>query len=218
MNQKQGHDDAGSAPCAMHELAPDGTLSTDPQQSRDVGCWRKAERERLIAVRLALSIEYRTSQTALIARELDAKIPQATATIVSAYWPIRAEPDLRAWMRRQWDLGIRIALPVAVALGQPLKFREWRPDGPMIRGLWNIPYPANGLEVVPTVILAPLVGFDALGYRLGFGGGFFDRTLAQITGNPLVIGVGYPYASIATIYPQPHDIAMNCIISGENSR
>jgi 5-formyltetrahydrofolate cyclo-ligase len=130
------------------------------------------------------------------------------------YWPIKAEPDLRAWMRAMAERGVRIALPVAVALGQPLVFCEWHPNARMARGLWNIPYPADGAVVVPTTVLAPVVGFDKDCYRLGYGGGFFDRTLASLAGNPTVIGVGYPGALIATIFPQPHDIPMDWIVTG----
>lgn len=84
----------------------------------------------------------------------------------------------------------------------------------MARGLWKIPYPAEGAEVLPSVVIAPLVGFDKNGFRLGYGGGFFDRTLAGFDARPLVIGVGYPGASIPTIFPQPHDIPMDWIVTG----
>jgi len=117
-------------------------------------------------------------------------------------------------MHAACERGLRIALPVAVALRQPLRFREWRPGSTMARGLWNIPHPADGTEVVPDVLLAPVVGFDAANYRLGYGGGFFDRTLAQLGGAPLVFGVGYPEAAIPTIYPQAHDIPMRAIVTG----
>lgn len=192
-----------------------GDCGGDAQQVRDVPRWRKAERERLLAARLKLSLEYRTAQTVAICQELDRLVPPGSGTILSVYWPIRAEPDLRAWMRAKWEQGIRVVLPVAVALGQPLKFREWRPDARMVRGLWKIPYPADGAEVAPSVVLAPVIGFDSAHYRLGYGGGFFDRTLARMTEKPLVIGLGYPSASIPTIYPQPHDIPMNTIVTGE---
>ncbi len=170
------------------EHGPDtaGDCGGDSQPAHDVARWRKAERESLLAARLGLSLEYRTAQTAAIGNELDRLVPSESRTILSVYWPIRAEPDLRAWMRAKWEQGIRVALPVAVALGQPLEFREWRPDARMARGLWKIPYPADGAEVVPTVILAP------------------------------VIGLGYPSASIPTIYPQPHDIPMSRIVTGQN--
>jgi 5,10-methenyltetrahydrofolate synthetase len=208
-------DDAGSPPCFLHELDSDGKPLVDLQQARDVVRWRKAERERLIAARLGLSVEYRTRQTEAVASHLDRLIPLTPATIVSVYWPIRAEPDLRPWMRVKAENGVRVALPVALALGQPLVFREWRPGSPLARGLWKIPYPADGVDVVPTVVLAPVVGFDPACYRLGYGGGFFDRTLAHMAGAPLVIGIGYPDALIKTIFPQPHDIPMTWIVRGD---
>jgi 5-formyltetrahydrofolate cyclo-ligase len=190
---------------------------TDPQDAHAVASWRKLERERLIAARLALPADYRAAQAQAIARELDRQIPVSAGTIVSVYWPIRGEPDLRPWMQAASGRGLRIALPVAVAPRQPLQFREWRPDGPMARGLWNIPYPAEGAELVPTVMLAPVVGYDRAGYRLGYGGGFFDRTLVQLHPAPIVIGIGYPQAAIATIYPQSHDIPMQRIVTGDES-
>jgi 5,10-methenyltetrahydrofolate synthetase len=220
MNEGNGSgDDAGSPPCLLHELDADGRPRVDPQQARDVARWRKAERERLIAVRLQLSAQYRVAQTSALAAQLDRLIPSMSETVVSAYWPIRAEPDLRDWMRSTVERGVRVALPVAVALAVPLVFREWRPGAPMVRGLWKIPYPADGAEVVPTVVLAPLVGFDRACYRLGYGGGFFDRTLARMAARPpLVIGVGYPSALIDSIFPQPHDIPMSCIVTGAETR
>ncbi len=205
---------AGSPPCFMHELGPDGAPGVDPRQATDVARWRKAERERLITARLALSAEYRAAQTLAIAVDLDRLIPAEPGILVSVYWPIRAEPDLRPWMRAVWERGVRIALPVAVTLAQPLTFREWRPGTPMTRGLWKIPYPAHGAAVVPNVVLAPVVGFDAQCYRLGYGGGFFDRTLAGMSAQPLVIGLGYADAAIATIFPQPHDRPMDWIVTG----
>jgi 5,10-methenyltetrahydrofolate synthetase len=208
-------DAAGGAPaCFLNEVGPDGMVRPDPVQARDVARWRKSERERLISARLGLSAEYRAAQDLAVASELNQLIPSAPATIISAYWPIKAEPDLRPWMRVMSERGARVALPVAIALGQPLVFREWQPNARMARGLWKIPYPADGAEVVPTVVIAPLVGFDTDCFRLGYGGGFFDRTLAALTSNRLVIGVGYPGALIPTIFPQPHDIPMDWILTG----
>jgi 5,10-methenyltetrahydrofolate synthetase len=186
-------------------------------QGRDIARWRKAERERLLALRLDLSVQYRTELAQSIGDNLEELIPTGPGTIVSVYWPIRAEPDLRPWMRAACARGVHIALPIALAVGQPLVFREWRPDAPMARGLWNIPYPAEGPEITPNVLVAPLVGFDAACYRLGYGGGFFDRTLASIAGRPMVIGVGFPETSIPTIFPQAHDIPMTWIVTGASA-
>jgi 5-formyltetrahydrofolate cyclo-ligase len=179
--------------------------------------WRKAERERLIAARLKLDPQYRAAQALAIAGHLDRIIPFSSDTIVSVYWPIRAEPDLRPWMQTTCERGFRIALPVALALGQPLVFREWCPGARMARGSWKIPYPAEGCELAPTVVLAPVVGFDPACYRLGYGGGFFDRTLAHMINKPLVIGLGYPNALINSIFPQAHDIPMDWIVTGEGA-
>jgi 5,10-methenyltetrahydrofolate synthetase len=203
----------GSPPCFLHELGPHGA-PVDATQARDVARWRRAERSRLIALRCALPAEQRALHTAAIERRLDEMIAARPNEIISSYWPIRAEPDLRPWMRAACLRGLRIALPVALELGQPMTFREWRPDAAMARGLWKIPYPASGPEVSPTTVLAPLVGFDSTCFRLGYGGGFFDRTLAAMPGKPVVIGLGYPQLRIPTIFPQPHDIPMDWIVTG----
>jgi 5-formyltetrahydrofolate cyclo-ligase len=204
-----------SPPCLLHEMRADGT-PIDPEQAQDVARWRKAERERLIKARCALPLQYRTDQAATTAQELERIVGASglTAPIISLYWPIRGEPDLRPWMRKLCQTGVRVALPVAIALAQPLEFREWRPEFRLARGLWNIPYPARGELVVPTVVVAPMVGFDPKCYRLGYGGGFFDRTLAKIDPKPLIIGVGYPEAELRTIFPQPHDIPMDWVVTG----
>jgi 5-formyltetrahydrofolate cyclo-ligase len=220
----QGEDEngtGGSAPCLLHELGPDGALMPDAQQVRDITRWRKVERERLLALRAGLDVEFRAATTARMGAALDellATLPDAQLArplLISLYWPIRAEPDLRPWMKARAAGGTRIALPVATALGEPLTFREWHPGARMAHGLWRIPHPAEGPEVTPDVLLAPLVGFDAVGYRLGYGGGFFDRTLAVAQPRPHVIGVGYLCTAIRSIFPQPHDIAMDCIVTGE---
>lgn len=204
----------GSPPCFLHEIGPGGA-PVDSRQASDVARWRKAERARLIALRCALPPERRARYTEAIARHLDEMVPAADANeIVSVYWPIRAEPDLRPWMRGASRRGLRIALPVALELGQPLTFREWHPDSRMARGLWKIPYPADGREVSPTTVFAPLVGFDSACYRLGYGGGFFDRTLAAMARKPVVVGVGFSELRISTIFPQYHDVPMDWIVTG----
>src|SRR5690606_32821252 len=101
--------------------------------------------------------------------------------------------------------------------GEPLTFRPWSPGCAMTRGIWDIPIPATDLEVTPRTLLAPLVGFDASLYRLGYGGGFFDRTLAKIGHGAEVIGVGYAMFQLPSILPQPHDIAMHRIVTDRSS-
>jgi len=210
---------SASSPCMQHELRPDGTPSVDPEQARDVARWRKAERVRLIAARGLLAEQVRMEEAATIADRLAQIVATSgiAAPAVSVYWPIRGEPDLRAWMHVLSQSGVRVALPVATALAQPLVFREWRPGARLALGLWDIPHPADGKLIVPNVVIAPVVGFDLQGYRLGYGGGFFDRTVARLNPKPLTIGVGYPEAELRTIFPQPHDIPMDWVVTGSGT-
>jgi 5,10-methenyltetrahydrofolate synthetase len=183
------------------------------EQARQVAGWRRQERARLIALRLARPAAEREAIAAKVAQELDGLITPAPDTLVSLYWPFRGELDLRGWMRGHVARGGRVALPVVVAKGQPLIFREWHPGIRMAHGVWKIPIPAEGPEVVPQVVIAPLVGHDPACYRLGYGGGFFDRTLASLAEAPLKIGVGDGSGAIASIFPQPYDIPMDVILT-----
>jgi 5-formyltetrahydrofolate cyclo-ligase len=189
--------------------------ATDPQQRAEVMRWRKGERERLIKERLAIPSGIRRQHGEQIADNLEQIIGAVAGLTISAYWPFRGEPDLRRLLKRIAARGGRTALPVVIGRGQPLVFRAWAPGEPLERGVWNIPVPQKDAEIVgPDVVIAPVVGFDPACYRLGYGGGFFDRTLAAMK-MPRVFGVGYNQAAIATIYPQPHDIPMDLVVTEE---
>jgi 5-formyltetrahydrofolate cyclo-ligase len=182
-------------------------------QRAEVMRWRKAERERLITARLSLAAAQRETWSAAIAAALERLIGDVRGIIVSTYWPFRGEPDLRPFMRRVTARGGTCALPVVVEKGQPLSFRSWAEGEALARGVWNIPVPAEGRPVVPDIAIAPVVGFDRQCYRLGYGGGFFDRTLAALAPRPRVIGVGYGLQALETIHPLPHDIPMTAIVT-----
>jgi 5-formyltetrahydrofolate cyclo-ligase len=179
----------------------------------EIMAWRKTERARLIAERLAVPAPAREAWSADIAGRLDGIIGSVDGLIVSVYWPFRGEPDLRPWMKSVARRGGACALPVVVEKGQPLMFRLWKEGEPLERGVWNIPIPAAGPAVVPDISIAPVVGYDPQCYRLGYGGGFFDRTLASLPRKPRGIGVGYALQAIATIHPLPHDIAMDAVVT-----
>ena len=200
-----------SPPCFMHELDPE--FHAPLAEWTDVRRWRKAERERLIAARLAVSADTRAAMSARIAQGLDALIGDIAGRTVSLYWPFRGEPDLRRWMAAINARGGRTALPVVIEKGQPLVFRAYKPGDRLDKGVWNIPIPAEGEPVLPDIVISPIVGIDPGNFRLGYGGGFFDRTLAAMPFRPLVIGVGYELQRIATIYPQPHDIPMTTVVT-----
>lgn len=209
-----------SPPCAADEAAPGGSAAhvVGPGQTRDVARWRRAERARLRAARDAMTVAGRRRTGAAIAAHLRpllaSRIADVTGRILSAYWPIKGEPDLRPLMAALHASGVTIALPVVEVKAAPLAFRRWTPRTRMVRGDWNIPIPPPEAERVrPEIMLAPLVGWDGAGFRLGYGGGYFDRTLATLAPRPVTIGIGFQSARLATIDPQPHDIALDMIVT-----
>ncbi|MBI1219607.1 MAG: 5-formyltetrahydrofolate cyclo-ligase [Rhodobacteraceae bacterium] len=202
-----------SSPCAITEVDPTFGGLPDAQTALEVARWRRAERARLIALRQAVPVAARQAADAALADRLDARLGPTTGRVIAITWPFKGEPDLRGWAARQRGTGARIALPVVVAKGAPLIFRLWAEGAPLVRGVWDILAPAEDApELTPDIVVAPVVGLGADNFRLGYGGGFYDRTLARLiaTGaKPLTIGVGYGFQAIPTIFPQPHDIAMD---------
>jgi 5,10-methenyltetrahydrofolate synthetase len=209
-----------SPPCMAGEVAPGyfDPLAVDPQQARDVAHWRRAERARLRAMRRDMSVaDSRAAGEALAAHLrdlLEARFEGWRGMVLSAYWPIKGEPDLRPLMADLHAAGVRVALPVVETKDAPLVFRRWTPETRMVRGDWNIPVPPpEAPSMVPDIVLAPLVGWDGAGYRLGYGGGYFDRTLAALDPRPFAIGIGLRAAKLPTIHPQPHDIPLDLILT-----
>ena len=183
----------------------------------EIRAWRKTARAKLIGARVAVPAALRTAWTDDLAkglRDILADAPQP----ISFYWPFKGEPDLRPLMRTLAAEGAAVALPVAVRLGDPMTFRPWTRGAPMERGIWDIPIPATKTEVVPRTLIAPFVGFDRASYRLGYGGGFFDRTLAKLGPAASAIGVGFSLFELPTIHPQPHDVPMVRVLTEAASR
>src|SRR5262249_30122854 len=141
--------------------------------------WRKATRDRLIAARTALSAEQLESMRRRIDGHLELSFPGLARCRLAFCWPIKGEYDARHFARTLRDRGALTALPVVVAPKQPLIFREWHPGVQLVRGPLNISYPVGSAELQPDAVLLPMNGWDAQGYRLGYGAGFFDRTLAS---------------------------------------
>ena len=179
----------------------------------DIQAWRRQRRADLIARRVALPAAERNRASAAVAEHVRREVPELARATIGFYWPFRAEIDLRPLVRACIAGGAGAALPIVVAKRAPLEFHRWRPGMKMAAGVWNIPVPAERDPAVPDVVLSPLVGFDAAGFRLGYGGGFYDRTLAAMRPRPLVIGVGHDLGALATIHPRWHDIPMDAIVT-----
>ena len=175
--------------------------------------WRKAERERLVAARMALDAGQLDLWRRRIDGYLDLAFPGLARCRLAFCWPIKGEYDARHLARTLRERGALTALPVVVAPKTPLIFREWHPGITLARGALDIPYPVDSPPVQPDAVLLPMNGWDAQGYRLGYGAGFFDRTLAALAKRPVVIGVSYEAARLDTIYPQPWDIPMDYVVT-----
>ena len=151
--------------------------------------------------------------TDAIARNLDVALDRHRRGTLGCYWPIQGEFDLRQWAER---LRIRkhltIALPVVIREHSPLEYWQWQHGDPMKRGFWGIMVPKRNSSVIPDVIIAPLVGFNGF-FRLGHGGGYFDRTLAAMRPKPFAIGVGIEASRVEGYVPQPHDMPMDVIVT-----
>jgi len=175
--------------------------------------WRKAERERLIKARLALDAQTLERFRLRIDSHLERSFPGLASAKLAFCWPIKAEYDARHLAKTLRGRGALTALPVVVAPKQPLVFREWHPGIELAVGPLDIPYPASSAIVVPDAVLLPMNGWDGNGYRLGYGGGFFDRTLSSTTKRPQVIGVSYELARMDTIHPQSWDIPADWVVT-----
>jgi 5,10-methenyltetrahydrofolate synthetase len=175
--------------------------------------WRQSERRRLVAAREALDAGTRERARLRIDTHLERAFPGLVSARLAFCWPVRGEYDARPLTEGLRSRGAVTALPAVTAAGRPLEFRTWQPGVALTAGPLGIPYPAASEPIVPTVILLPLIGWDAAGHRLGYGGGYFDRTLGAVEPRPTTIGVGYELGRIATIHPQPWDIPMDWVVT-----
>ena len=178
----------------------------------EVTAWRRAERERLLAARMALPVTLRREAGEQIAKTLQNILAERPG-VLGIYWPFRAEFDPRPLVDALVAAGRKVALPVVIDKKGPLEYRLWGPGESLIAGVWDIPIPEKRDLVTPPIVLAPVVGFDRQCYRLGYGGGYFDRTLGPLKPRSLAIGVGFVFQEIATIHPQPFDIPMDLIVT-----
>lgn len=174
---------------------------------------RRDLRDQALARRLALDEGEVARLGGAVCERLLAHFGAPPGRVIAFCWPISNEPDLRPAMAAWRAAGAQICLPVVVRLRSPLIFRSWSPDREMVPDHHGIPGPAHGEPVWPDVLIIPVNAFDPAGYRLGYGGGYFDRTLARLPSRPVVIGVGFELARVDSILPQRHDIPMDWMVT-----
>ena len=140
--------------------------------------------------------------------------------IVSGFMPYKSEITTIPLLSRLQREGWQTALPVVMAPGEPLVFRAWAPGEPLVPGLWDIPVPPETApEVIPGVLLVPMLAFDRRGYRLGYGGGFYDRTLEKLRTLKTVAAVGVAYhAQLSDEVPVgPHDAPLDYVMTEQET-
>lgn len=179
----------------------------------DLATWRAARRAELLAARQALAAAAREHKTAILYEHLRAVLPAVRGLVIGCYIPFRGEPDLRALLDAWRAAGADTALPVVTGRGLAMEFRSWWPGCPVVQGPFSLPMPDGTPLVTPQIVLMPPVGFDEQGYRLGYGGGYFDRTLAALSPTPIKIGVAFELSRMASIQPQAYDIPMDFIVT-----
>jgi 5-formyltetrahydrofolate cyclo-ligase len=140
----------------------------------------------------------------------------AVGAIVSGFMPMRSEINPLPLMKKLADAGVQLALPVTGRRGQPLTMRLWTWGEPLASGVWGIREPKpEAPQVDPDILLVPLLAFDHAGRRLGYGGGFYDLTLAQLRSRKAVIAVGLAYAAqeIASVPTTPRDARLDLVLT-----
>jgi 5-formyltetrahydrofolate cyclo-ligase len=162
---------------------------------------------------MELPAELHREKSLRVIERLSSCFGDLDASLVGFYWPFSGEIDVRPFIELVLAYGGNAALPVVIAKNQPLEFRAWKPGNAMTTGAYGIPHPVQGPSVEPDVLIVPLLGFDSMCYRLGYGGGFYDRTLRTALRRPVTIGVGFELARLDTIQPQPYDVPMDLILT-----
>jgi len=201
-------------PLENSTVTPSSYPSGRPAEA-EISALRKNLRNARIAAREALPAAERAARSACIEAHLDALTARLAPCRLGFCWPWRGEVDLVPWVTR-WlaaDPARQAALPVVREPGRPMVFLRWQPGAPMTADHHGIPVPDGDAQIAPDLILVPLNAFDGAGFRLGYGGGYFDRTLAALAPAPLTAGVAFELARADTCWPQPHDQPMDWLVT-----
>jgi 5,10-methenyltetrahydrofolate synthetase len=180
---------------------------------------KKSLRQRLITQRAELNNRYELSLA--LQQVMRIWLISRRDTMIGAYWPIKGEfdplPALHRWKEdgelTEQEVRRRIGLPVINKLYKTLTFHVWYPGCPMENDAYDIPKPKDTEIIVPSLLFVPCVGFGPGGYRLGYGGGFYDRTLASITPKPFTVGLSFSSAFVPDLEPEAHDVALDAILT-----
>lgn len=193
-------------------------MPASAEHSPDHGVSRAALRREKLAARLALDPPTHAALSAALEQHLTALLLPLVPQILAFCAPVRGEFDARPLVSGLIDRGWRAAIPVVAAVDAPMSFHVWTPASAMRADRYGVPIPQDGAEVIPDIVLLPLVAFDARGFRLGYGGGYFDRTLAAMVPRPQAIGIGFELGEVPDIRPEAHDIGLDAVVTEAGTR
>ena len=172
---------------------------------------RDSERRRLLAWRETLPEEVRTPAERVMGERLVGLVAAWPRGVMALYWPIRGEPDMGPALAELEKLGFDLALPRVRGRDLPLDFGRWRPGQAMRAAGFGVMLPEPFDPVTPTYVVLPCVGFSARGYRLGYGAGYYDRTLAHLAARK--IGLAFEGCELAGFTPQAHDQRLDYLLT-----
>ena len=180
---------------------------------------RQSKRKALIEERL--NLPDRLQRADMLQRVMRIWLFGRRDEVIGAYWPIKGEfdplPALHRWKEDGELLDQpqprRIGLPVVDKVHKTLTFHAWYPGCPMQEDAYGIPKPKDTEIIVPTLLFVPCVGYGPGGFRLGYGGGFYDRTLAALLPKPFTVGLGYTNGWLPDMEPEPHDVPLDALLN-----
>jgi 5-formyltetrahydrofolate cyclo-ligase len=172
---------------------------------------RAALRSALLAARAAL--EDHAERATVLANRVARWLNTVPLTRLGFFWPIRSEPDLAPVIARWLAADAKRCAGLPVVEADRLAFAPWTPGMALQPGRFDIPVPPGRARLSPQLMLIPCVGFDDARYRLGYGGGYYDRTLGALAVRPVMVGVAFDCGRVASIDPQPHDIRLDLVIT-----
>ena len=189
------------------------TVLPATMDSRDLLVFRRALRSTLLNERLEIAASERNALDIRIGNELRHGEAAFRHWVIGFCWPYKGEFDVRPLAARWSSEGLTVALCALTEVRAPMRFRRWSPAVPLVPGAYGIPMPLGTEIMIPDLLLIPLVGFDSQAYRLGYGGGYFDRFFGELQVKPISIGIAYELTRVDTIRPQPHDVPMDFIVT-----
>jgi 5-formyltetrahydrofolate cyclo-ligase len=179
---------------------------------------KRALRRECLARRAAISDDDRRIATKRALLNLMAALPLVPESVVAAFWPLGAELDTRPLFYALNALGIITGLPRMAGKGQHLAFHRHRPGDALLEGPMRVLEPLpTAPPLVPTIVVVPMLAFDNEGFRLGYGGGFYDRTLPALGSDPVAIGLAFELQHIAALPHEPNDVRLQTIVTDKGA-